>query len=247
MEYGCLRWTCPDGTVPPLPERVTGFALGRALQRVRSPLGLRVDGRAPRPLRRLDPHPAEFFVLGDAEDALGDEWNLFTGRFEAAARRAGLTFDTAARLHLALCEMGENAVVHAAAPAILVGYTAAAGYALFCVSDVGVGVLASLRRNPRHAHLARHNDAIRAALHDGVSACPDGGGFGFRQVFGSLADQWGSLRFRSGEGCITMAGTACEADRGSVAYPPPLPGFQVAVCCRTAPAGEQLQADQPLI
>src|SRR5947209_708367 len=132
--------------------------------------------------------------------------------------------------------MTENAVIHAAAPAILVGYHAVRGYTLFCVADVGIGVLASLRRNPKLSGLRLHNEAIRAALQGGTtSRLPEegGGGFGFRQVFTSLADLWGSLRFRSGEGCLTMEGTDCDANQGSVTHPPPLPGFQVTICCRT--------------
>ena len=62
----------------------------------------------------------------------------------------------------------------------------------------------------------------------------NGGGFGFHQVFKSLAAQWGQLRFRSGEGCIRMDGTGLDADRGEERDLPYLGGFQVAVCCRAA-------------
>ena len=30
-----------------------------------------------------------------------------------------------------------------------------------------------------------------------------------------------------------MEGTGCYANQGSVTHPPPLPGFQVTICCRT--------------
>jgi anti-sigma regulatory factor (Ser/Thr protein kinase) len=166
----------------------------------------------------------------------GDEWDYFAGRFDASARSVGFSFDAAAKLHLALYEMTENAVIHAETPAILVGYHASPGKVLFCVADIGIGVLASLRKNPAFSGLKLHNEAIRAALQDGAtSRLPreGGGGFGFRQVFTSLADQWGSLRFRSREGCVTMEGTDCDANRGGLTHPPPLPGFQVTVCCRT--------------
>ena len=245
LEYGCLRWSRRDGSVPPLPKgRFAGAPLVRALSCVRSDLGLSANGRTKRPPRRLDPQPAEFWLLQGEHDLAGEGWELFAGRFDASARNVGLSFDTAAKLQLALYEMSENAVIHAEAPAILVGYQTLPGKALFCVADVGIGLLASLRRNPAFNGLQRHNEAIRTALQDGAtSRTPEdgSGGFGFRQVFKSLADQWGSLRFRSGEGCVTMEGTDCDADRGGVTHPPALPGFQVSVCCRTRPRTPQIR------
>jgi hypothetical protein len=236
LEYGCLRWAMGNGTLPPLPEAITVSDLGRALNAVPSILGLRSSGHHKRSLRRLDPQSAEFHVLHAQEDLACEDWDHFANRFEASARWVGFSFAVAARLQLALYEMAENAVIHAASPAILVGYEALPGKALFCVADVGVGVMASLRKNPALSSLKLHNEAIRAALQDGVTSQrlnEGGGGFGFRQVFTSLADQWGSLRFRSGEGCITMDGIGPDANQGNVTHPPPLPGFQVTICCRT--------------
>ena len=40
---------------------------------------------------------------------------------------------------------------------------------------------------------------------------PDQGGSGFNNVFKALAAISGTLRFRSGEGCVTMDGTGFEA------------------------------------
>ena len=217
LEYGCLRWARRRNPLPGLPNRVMASTLGHALNLVRSPLGIRADGPQQRPLRRLDPLPAEFLVIRGEDSLTNEEWHHFAGRFESSARNVGFSFDAAAKLQLALYEMAENAVIHANAPAILVGYDVSPGKALFCVVDVGVGVLASLKKNPDFGNLILHNEAIRAALQEGVSCRrPDegGGGFGFRQVFTSLADQWGTLRFRSGEGCITMEGTEIDAGDG---------------------------------
>jgi hypothetical protein len=134
-----------------------------------------------------------------------------------------------------LYEMTRNAMEHANAPtAALVGFQATQNAALFCVVDVGIGVLASLKSCTAYQHLSLHVDAIRMALREGVSRHGQNqGGLGFREVFKSLASFWGHLRFRSGEGGITMLGNGCGPDVGEVSYPPPLPGFQVTVCCRT--------------
>ncbi len=250
LEYGCLRWASHDDTFPPLPQAIAGTDLGRALNAVPSDLGLRLNGRQKRRVRRLDPQPAEFLVLQTENDLADDQWSHFAGRFEASVRSAGFSFDGAARLQLALYAMAENAVIHAEAPAILVGYDGSPGKALFCIADVGIGVLASLRKNPAFDGLDLHTQAIRAALQDGISSlrpAEGGGGFGFRDVFNSLADQWGSLRFRSGEGCVTMDGTDCNANQGNVRDMPPLPGFQVTICCRTKAPNPYDQQHDPLI
>jgi hypothetical protein len=240
LEYSCLRLAGGDDSVPDLPQRITASDLGQALQAIPSSLGLGSGGPQQHPQRRLDPRPAEFLALRTEADLRGEGWDLFAGRFEASARSVGFPFDAAARLQMALYEMTENAVIHAEAPEVLVGFHASQGKALFCVADVGIGVLASLRKNTAFSGLKLHNEAIRAALQDGAtSRCSEegGGGFGFRQVFTALADQWGSLRFRSGEGCVTMEGTDCDANQGSITHPPALPGFQVSICCRIEAPG----------
>jgi two-component sensor histidine kinase len=122
-------------------------------------------------------------VLHGEDDLACEEWNLFATRFDASARSVGLTFDAAAKLQLALYEMAENAVLHSEAPSILVGYHASSGKALFCVVDVGIGVLASLRKNPAFGGVQLHNEVIRAALQDGAtSRLPAEGGGGVAVV-----------------------------------------------------------------
>ena len=132
--------------------------------------------------------------------------------------------------------MADNAVIHAQTdtPA-LVGYRVMEGFAQFCVADVGIGVLNSLRACPDFSSLRFDHEAIKEALRDGVSRFGrNRGGMGFREIFRSLAAQWGLLRFRSGEGCITMDGTDLNADHCSEDFVPRLPGFQVTVSCRTS-------------
>jgi anti-sigma regulatory factor (Ser/Thr protein kinase) len=235
VEYGCLRWANKDH-IPPLPSAIADSSLGLAMQEVRSELGLRSSGPPKSPMRRLDEQPVEFHVVESEEDLEQDEMSLFLLRFERSAKGAGFSAQAAARLHAALHAMTENAVIHANAPiGALIGYRVIDGTAQFCVGDVGVGVLASLRTCPDYASLALHNEALKMALRDGTSRFGRGhGGFGFRQVFKALAEQWGHLRFRSGEGCVTMDGTGLDYDTGVESYPPPMPGFQVSVCCRAS-------------
>jgi anti-sigma regulatory factor (Ser/Thr protein kinase) len=238
LEYQCLRWAFRDGSVPSLPPCVQASALGKALLATPCDLGLRQKGSTGRRLGRLDPQDVELHVVGREGDLAREEWDHFTTRFDASARSVGFNGEIAAGLQGALVEMAENVVIHAQAQtAALVGYQVSPGVALFCVVDVGIGILASLQSRRAYRRLKLHSEAIRMALQDGVTRLdPEegGGGFGFRQVFRALAAHWGTLRFRSGEGCVTMQGTDCDANRGDVSHPPPLPGFQLTVCCRTA-------------
>ncbi|MEN6407177.1 MAG: hypothetical protein ABFC77_11980 [Thermoguttaceae bacterium] len=235
MEYGCFRWVNRDD-VSALPPTITDSSLGLALREVRSELGLRSSGPPKSPMRRLDGRAVEFCVVECEQDIVQEDWELFLLRFERAAKDGGFTKKVAACLHAALNEMAENAVIHANAPTgALVGYEVSEGEARFSVADVGIGVLESLRTCPDYAAISFHNEALKMALRDGITRYGQGhGGLGFRQVFKALAEQWGYLRFRSGEGCITMDGRGLDFDTGIESYPPSMPGFQLSVCCRTS-------------
>ena len=235
LEYKCLQWALKS-SVPPLPKCIVSSALGLALAQVRSDLGLRTTGPQKGPQGNIDTQPVEFCVMQSLDDLEERTWQEFEIRFDRSAQSVGFPALAAHGLQAALHEMVDNALDHAEAPVpVLVGYRVLAGTALFCVVDVGRGVLASLRSNPAYQRLQRDKDAIQEALHDGVSRYgPNRGGLGFRQVFKALLAQWGYLRFRSGNGSITMDGDDLDADKGEARYPPSLPGFQVTVCCRTS-------------
>jgi anti-sigma regulatory factor (Ser/Thr protein kinase) len=238
VEYGCLRWTCGLTKIPPLPRAVVSSALGKALFAVSSELGLRSAGESTRPPGGIGTQLAEFTVRRTKEDLGTTEWESFEIRFNRSAQSVGFAQIAGDGLQAALREMTENALIHAESPVpVLVGYRVLDGVAQFCVADVGMGVLGSLRTCPDYQHLRVHNEAIREALKDGTSRYGrNKGGFGFRQVFKALTAQWGHLRFRSGEGCITMDGTDLAADRGQEHFPPFLPGFQVSITCRSTPS-----------
>jgi hypothetical protein len=246
MEYGCLKRALPAASFPALPKTILDSPLGKAMRQVRSDIGLRSTGTNKAPLKRIDIQPIEFWVI-EGEDGFNDQsWEVFEIRFNRSARSVGFTSSVANGLQGALHEMAENAVIHSESPTgMLVGYQVTGKAALFTVADVGVGILASLQTHPAYRHLEIQLYAIRAALRVGVSRFgPNQGGFGFSQVFKSLAADSGLVRFRSGEGCITMDGTELDAEtRGNESFPPALPGFQVTVCCRRGATGAQ----EPLI
>jgi hypothetical protein len=245
MEYGCLRWSNRK-IVPPLPPAIVSSPLGIALQEVRSELGLRQRGGDKVPPRDTRSREFEFFLVAQEADVVNQLFGEYVLRFDFAAKRIGLPEKTADHLQAALHEMAANAVTHAKAPIpALIGYEVRGHTATFCVVDVGIGVLESLHSNPAYRQLSVHSEAIRTALQDHVS-CVVGDfsrGNGFRSVFKSLVEQYGDLRFRSGEGCVRMHGMDLDADKGKeLRSLPYLPGFQVAVSCRTRPPSSRRMA-----
>ena len=234
LEYGCARWHCPN--LPALPSQIFSAPLGRGLQEVRSELGLRTMGRQKFPPRTMTPMSHEFFVLeGSSMPTTERDWSEFLVRLRQSVKSVGFDLERAKRIAAAFGEMADNATLHANAPVgVLVGYQVIDGAVVCCVADVGVGVLKSLTSHDAYRHVQTHKEAVRLALRKGVSRFGPGlGGLGFYNVFKALAAMSGTLRFRSGEGCVTMDGTGFDADKGEESYVVFRPGFQVTICCRS--------------
>jgi anti-sigma regulatory factor (Ser/Thr protein kinase) len=232
LEYGCARRHYPS--LAALPARIFASPLGRAIQEVRSELGLRTTGRQKPPPRSMTPEAHEFFVLEGNDPTTGQDWGEFLVRFRQSVKSVGFDLEKAKGIAAALGEMADNAALHAnATVGVLVGYQVIDGAAICCVADVGDGVLKSLTTHEAYRHVQSHKEAVRLALRRGVSRFgPGQGGLGFYNVFKALAAMSGTLRFRSGEGCVTMDGTDFEADKGEESYVLFRPGFQVTICCR---------------
>jgi hypothetical protein len=235
LEYACIYWS-NSRAIPELPSPVMTSRLGTGLIGIESELGFRPSSRMKRSATRIDPLPIEFVTVRTEDDFENREWECFEIRFCRSAESVGFSRTIALGLQGALREMAENAVIHSESPLpAIIAYRAVQGMAQFCVVDVGIGVLASLRKCADFHDIERHNEAIRMALRDGVSRFGrNTRGLGFHAVFKALLANWGYLRFRSGEGCITMDGSGLDADHGEATFPPYLPGFQVTVCCRVA-------------
>src|SRR4051812_4805850 len=87
MEYGVLRSTIPS--VPDLPAAIQSAAIGRALQLVRTPLGLRNSGQQRQPPRSMTANEFEFFVLEGSDAQETQAWNEFLVRFRQSAAAVG--------------------------------------------------------------------------------------------------------------------------------------------------------------
>ena len=161
-------------------------------------------------------------------------WTAFRLEAHKAGLSAGFSSETVSRLMGAMGEIVDNVTEHSeAASTGVVVFGARSGLFEFVVADSGVGTLASLKSNPEYAHLRDEGDALQCALTDGESRFGKAArrGTGFSQLFKSLATLSASLRFRSGDHALTMAGKSPTLVNAHVAKKPRASGFFTSVRC----------------
>lgn len=163
--------------------------------------------------------------------SVGGPFMLFQERFKTALRQRGAPSDLAHALVGAFAEMASNAAEHASAPIPPVAsFDTRTERWCFSVTDVGCGIIESLKRNPEHATVADGRKALGLALQHGVSGTgKPGRGTGFTTLFKSLIDRRCTVRFRSAG--VAAASTATSPTAASLAFLvlPPRLGFHVAV------------------
>jgi anti-sigma regulatory factor (Ser/Thr protein kinase) len=185
----------------------------------------------------------------------------FSGEQDYAAVARSLTealierceTDDIARASIRICldEMTENVVHHAATS--LGGFAAAQGWKRsgefeIGIVDLGVGIRASLTKNPAHADVSDDAQAITRALQPRVTATPErNAGIGLFITKMLLRANGGSLLVRSGYGAV-IAG---ESGERATLEDAPMRGTLVALRARTdRPLNinavyEQLERDHP--
>ena len=160
-------------------------------------------------------------------------WNDLSIRAKRAATGAGFSRDHAWQLMAAMEEIYSNVVEHSGrADTGYVAFAARKGTFEFVVGDRGIGVLASLRKNPAYADLADSGTALEFALSEGVSSKIEAGrGFGFRPIFVGLANISNHLRFRSGDYAHEMKRETASEIPAHTLQSPAFEGFFCAVQC----------------
>jgi hypothetical protein len=149
-------------------------------------------------------------------------------------RGNGFPIDLARGLTGAVVEMVDNIWLHSeTTQSGLLAYQVRRRKFAFSVADTGIGVLASLKKNPRYEQLSSSMEAIRWAIRPGVSRFDDGG-LGFSNLVRALSDLWGNARIRSGEAGVLIDRTG-SARKKDFVYLPHLPGTHVSVRCSLDP------------
>lgn len=149
---------------------------------------------------------------------IGEPFMLFQERFKAALRQGGISSEPAHALVGAFAEMSSNAAEHAAAviPPVAAFETRDQTWT-FSVTDVGCGVVESLRRNPTYMTVKDGRTALSLALRHGVSGTGKvGRGTGFTTLFKSLVDRRCTIRLRSAG--VAASCTATSPTATSLAF-----------------------------
>jgi anti-sigma regulatory factor (Ser/Thr protein kinase) len=150
----------------------------------------------------------------------------------ALAERIPADRATLFSLRIALDEIAENVVHHAESP--IGGFAAAQGYPRkrkfeIAIVDMGIGIRASLAKNPAYADTASDLDAIELALQKYVTATPErNAGTGLFVTKLLMEANGGVLAVRSGNGAVYsgVEGKALQRET-------PFPGTMVALRART--------------
>jgi hypothetical protein len=206
------------------------------------------DAASWKPLAPLAPHEqvARLIVVEDdeREDACevpeqtdltlwgaGARFSTFQERFKTQLVERGVPTSTAHGLVGAFHEMASNAAEHSYSPVppIAACEVSAAGWA-FSVTDLGCGILGSLKKSGAFKGLTDDIAALRLAITDGVSCTglPQRGR-GFATLFKALVAQRCVLRFRSAEAVANWQGATPGADVLQIDCAPARRGFHVAV------------------
>jgi anti-sigma regulatory factor (Ser/Thr protein kinase) len=156
-------------------------------------------------------------------------------RFEEALLRSRFPKALSSSLTGAVFEMVDNVWRHSGSPQhALLAHQVANRTFSFAVTDTGSGVLNTLRRNRRFAHLKTSVEALEQAIKPHVSADPNGSGLGLDMLARELANLWGLTRLRSGQGALIF-NRQSQTPKRTYQFLPALNGFQVSAVCRMRP------------
>ena len=197
------------------------------------------DAAAPNELAPFGAPNKELWRIQSRGDWASDRSALFQSRFRRSLEIHSFGKKLSLALSKAMQEMADNVVQHSGPdeehPALgLVGYHVGKNWMTYAVADIGRGVLASLQTNPTWASLPGSREALRESVCHYASRRADAPhGTGFSEVQKSLADLNGTLRFRTGNACLSLVGRR-DARRATISSNPYLVGFQLAVTCSLA-------------
>ena len=161
----------------------------------------------------------------------GTGYLRFESRFKRLLLENGLSEPFALRIVASFSEMAANAAEHSLSPVAPVAcfQVGSKGWE-FSVTDVGCGMLGSIRRNRLYATVQHDVDALKLALCDGVSCTGDKmRGRGFSTLFKALVDRNCVLRFRSSESAAHWSGHGPSMQSLSLTVLPRRIGFHVCV------------------
>lgn len=160
-------------------------------------------------------------------------WDAFQLAMHKANIASGFPRAFSRGLVGALGEMQGNVHDHSnAVDTGVIAYRVTSDSVEWVVADRGIGVLKGLQ-DGAYPSLRDAGDALKIALADGGSrfGSRTGRGYGFRELFKALATRQGTLRFRSDDQLLTIAGVSPSLSRARLQQRARVPGFSVTVVC----------------
>jgi hypothetical protein len=154
---------------------------------------------------------------------------------QEASERAGFSRQTSNGIIGAVQELVSNVDEHSRdSESGVVAFAGTSSHFEFSVSDLGIGVLASLRSNPEHVSVSDDGKALELSIRDGVSSIPNSGrGYGISYLFRALVGVSGFVRFRSGRSALHLEGEISgERIRPTLLDRPAHNGLTITAICR---------------
>ena len=180
---------------------------------------------------------SEAVVNGESFEALC--FSGFQQRLVRASKNVGFQPGYSRALAGVMLELVENVLQHsrvseAGNEHALVAYHTTPNYLAFSISDLGVGLLTSLRSSTTWAELSSDEAALKAIVRHGASRKDGlGEGEGFKQLFKALVDRSANIRIRTGTAAVDL-GLNDEAERvAEYSSSPHLAGVQISLVCST--------------
>lgn len=167
-------------------------------------------------------------------------WDAFMFAMHKAMLAAGFPSLFSRGLVGAMDEMQNNIHDHSEARDTgLIAYRVSAEQVEWVVADRGIGVLTGLQSGA-FPSLKDSGEAIKIALSEGRSrfGVGKGRGHGFRELFKALSTRRGTLRFRSDDQVLTIAGVSPSLSRARLQQRAHVSGFSVTVVCAKPPQSQ---------
>ena len=184
----------------------------------------------------IDERSTQVFGLRKTEDYTGSSWAAFMMAFRRHLKAAGFDGNFSFALSKVFTELAQNVPDHSAenqsaqSPS-LVGFHIRDGKAVFGVADVGRGILASLRTNPRWTDLQTASDAVEAVVQR-QATCKTGyvAGAGFKETLQAFVDHNCELSLSTGTASAVIGQTSDGRQLNTTAVTD-LPGVRVIAAC----------------
>jgi len=187
----------------------------------------------------------ELWMLNGSDSLEDSYFDLYLQRFHRSLSQAGFGSKYPYLLHRALLEMADNIVRHSSsgngAGCGVIGFHVTNLQMNYFAIDLGRGVLASLRGNPKWDHLSDEGDALVKAVNYGAtSSTLHDQGDGFRTAFQAFLDREGVFVMNSGSATARITGNLAKRET-DISYVAKSKGFRLAAFCNLSGPAQEIE------